>query len=701
MLKKANLSFSVIAQANGNDVNGIQFSTQDRNSAKLIFTIKEGKQPLNLTDIDGEITLVMQDKSRFIDKVEVTKPLDGVLEYTLTQEQIRHAGRAQGEIKLTDKDGSSIGGLRFNFTIKKALMDEDLGPVKEFYINDLEAVKQEVQEKADAINTDIDSFKENVDQRTTVIEETITQLEEGVTESVVVQVETAKKDTTGQTHADLDSRIKADVGRVTTQAEDTSKQLDEANKKIPWLSLEQYDKYKVAVSDGWDYGPSLTKLISDLPSSGGEILISNKIYGLYSTVIFDKSVTIRGLGYSSIIRGSGTLKTDSDLTHTLIVENVKLINTSNNTLLSIDKTWSSSSHTTFELTKTWFHSESNDGVLLDIYGARESSVSKCWFSSKERGNAKGILIRADVNGGAMNLHIENCQFLRLLTGIEGAGLNGSHHLLAGIRMTGNMLIGMTEGIVFRYADYVTVDGGMMDYVQKPIRFDHVVNTKIRDGYYAVSGEGNSAIEMKMSPVGKEMHWMKIHGNRIFSYAATNKGHGIVIDSNGGNITYGTISDNDFDLVDRCIYLKGSNTGRTMNLKIKGNKARSSGSFVYIDTNVENNDIEENYCEASVGVFVSNNNPTGGNRISKGNRYGIKRSSNKGKIVASGDGANLIFSANHNLFQTANHALITLGSSAIRNIPYHVTYDAEKIYINFATAPPLGTNNVIINWEAEI
>lgn len=219
MLKQANLSFSVAARAYGNDESSIQFSTQDKKTAKLFFVVKEGKYPLNLTDIDGDVTLVMQDKSRFTGEAQITKPLNGVLEYTITPEQIRHAGKAQGELTLKANDGSSVGGFRFKFTIKKALVDEDLGPVKEYYINDLEAVKQEVRGKADAINVDIDNFKQNVDQRTSVIEETIAQLEEGVTESVVVQVEEAKKDTAGQIHTNLDSRIKADVGRVLTEQE--------------------------------------------------------------------------------------------------------------------------------------------------------------------------------------------------------------------------------------------------------------------------------------------------------------------------------------------------------------------------------------------------------------------------------------------------------------------------------------------------
>ena len=222
MYKQANLSFSVSAQTNGNDVSSsIQFSTQDKNSAKLVFTVKQGKEPLNLSDAEGMITLVMHDKSRFDEKATVTKPLDGIVEYTLKPEQIRHAGKVTGELRIVANDGSSIGGFEFSFVIKKALIDRELGVVKEFYIEDLESVKQEVKKKADAVVLEIDTFKEDIDSRTAAIEEQLESLDEDVAQSTVLQVETAKG-----THANLDERIKSDVGRLTTQLADTAKKED-------------------------------------------------------------------------------------------------------------------------------------------------------------------------------------------------------------------------------------------------------------------------------------------------------------------------------------------------------------------------------------------------------------------------------------------------------------------------------------------
>lgn len=175
MLKQANLSFSVAAQSFGDDVTAIQFSTLDRNTAKLAFTIKNGKQPLNLTDVEAKVDLVMGDKSVFDDNVaRVTSPEEGKIEYTITPEQIRHPGRARGELQLTSKDGQSIGGFRFNFTVKKALVDEVVGPVKEYYVQDLEAIKAEIRKTADSIK-DLDVVQ--IDTKLNELEE---QIGEGV-----------------------------------------------------------------------------------------------------------------------------------------------------------------------------------------------------------------------------------------------------------------------------------------------------------------------------------------------------------------------------------------------------------------------------------------------------------------------------------------------------------------------------------------
>jgi hypothetical protein len=45
-------------------------------------------------------------------------------------------------------------------------------------------------------------------------------------------------------------------------------------------------------------------------------------------------------------------------------------------------------------------------------------------------------------------------------------------------------------------------------------------------------------------------------------------------------------------------------------------------------------------------------------------------------------------------------LVTPGSIDARG-NFHATADATNIYVNYATAPPAGTNNVVLYWYAEV
>ena len=474
--------------------------------------------------------------------------------------------------------------------------------------------------------------------------------------------------------------------------------------KTPYLSLDQYEAYKLLHSSGdYDYAPAMIKLIEDLPEDGGEIVIPNKTFGIYSDVTINKTLSIRGMGYSSILRGSGTIQTDSDITHTLTMQNLKLVNTDTNTLLKISKDWTSSSSPTFELSKVWFHSESGEGVLLDVYGARESGIENCWFTSINvtDKNTTGISLRANESGGAMNIDITGCKFLRLKTAIHAEATRGYYYHLAGLRMVNNMMIGLSEGLKVIDADYLIFEQSMMDYVVTPIYIDHVVNAKIRHNYLAGNGEDIDIVSVNMSLSDKEMHWLDVSNNRIFSYA-TSKGNGIVVNGSAGDIAYGSIAFNNMDLLDNGIVLKGSNGGRTMHLKVSNNIGRAMNSLILIESGAENNEITDNFGQSDITTLIVDNVGSGyGNRQRNGNIHGVKRSNNRGKLIASGDGSTTVFTANHNLYKAPETALASVGTSAIRDIPYTVQYDTSTIIFTFKTAPTSGTNNIVINWEASI
>jgi hypothetical protein len=74
--------------------------------------------------------------------------------------------------------------------------------------------------------------------------------------------------------------------------------------------------------------------------------------------------------------------------------------------------------------------------------------------------------------------------------------------------------------------------------------------------------------------------------------------------------------------------------------------------------------------------------------------------NSGKATFSGDGATTQFKIPHSLALTPSKVLVTPGSNDAKDT-FYVTADATYIYVNYATAPPPGTNNVVLYWYAEV
>jgi hypothetical protein len=78
----------------------------------------------------------------------------------------------------------------------------------------------------------------------------------------------------------------------------------------------------------------------------------------------------------------------------------------------------------------------------------------------------------------------------------------------------------------------------------------------------------------------------------------------------------------------------------------------------------------------------------------------KRIRNSGKSTFSGDGSTKTFTIAHSLVSTPSKVLVTAGSDAAKG-DFYVTADATNITVTYATAPPSGTNNVVLNWYAEV
>jgi hypothetical protein len=74
--------------------------------------------------------------------------------------------------------------------------------------------------------------------------------------------------------------------------------------------------------------------------------------------------------------------------------------------------------------------------------------------------------------------------------------------------------------------------------------------------------------------------------------------------------------------------------------------------------------------------------------------------NGGTATFSGNGSTKTFTIAHGLASTPTKVLVTAGSDAAKG-DFYVTADATNITVTYATAPASGTNNVVLNWYAEM
>jgi hypothetical protein len=118
--------------------------------------------------------------------------------------------------------------------------------------------------------------------------------------------------------------------------------------------------------------------------------------------------------------------------------------------------------------------------------------------------------------------------------------------------------------------------------------------------------------------------------------------------------------------------------------------------IYITDNGDDVDIRENYIINTTTPIFKSAGATG--VTIKDNRgYATE---NSGTATFSGDVATTQFTIAHGLVSTPTNVHVT-PKSADASGDFYVTVDATNIYVNYLTAPPSGTDNVVLDWRAEV
>ncbi|MGX9290995.1 BppU family phage baseplate upper protein [Bacillus sp. A015] len=156
--KNGPLDFDVNAYTSSSITTNINFWTQDRQTARLVFKLSKDGVPLPLAAVTGKLVLVMSDGSRFIRDVTIVDRVNGHAEYILSDKEIKHYGIVQAELSLYYANNQSMSVHQFSFQISKSLIDQDIVPITEYYVDEFEALRVKINELYDEAILTIDEL---------------------------------------------------------------------------------------------------------------------------------------------------------------------------------------------------------------------------------------------------------------------------------------------------------------------------------------------------------------------------------------------------------------------------------------------------------------------------------------------------------------------------------------------------------------
>ncbi|MBD3861435.1 phage baseplate upper protein [Bacillus sp. 28A-2] len=233
LAKDGALSFDVNAQTKRTINAAIQFSTQDIKTARLSFKLTKDGVPLPLSAVVGKLVLAMADGSRFIRAITLVNKPEGLAEYVLAADEIRHYGAVKAELILYYTNGQALSIHKFGFNIEQSLIDQNIVPVAEYYIDDFETLRGQINDLYDdvvATVAEIEAKFEDLDNVETKV---------GAQEKVDAHANNADVHVTAQKKAEWDAK-ETTVGaqaKVTAHANDTVKHVTNEERST-WNSKE-------------------------------------------------------------------------------------------------------------------------------------------------------------------------------------------------------------------------------------------------------------------------------------------------------------------------------------------------------------------------------------------------------------------------------------------------------------------------------
>ncbi|MEC3671281.1 BppU family phage baseplate upper protein [Bacillus safensis] len=158
--KNGPLEFDANAYTSSSITTNINFWTQDRQTARLIFKLTKDGVPLPLAAVTGKLVLVMSDGSRFIRDIKIIDRVEGQAEYILSDQEVKRYGNVHAELNLYYTNDQSMSVHQFSFNISKSLIDQDIVPITEYYVDEFEALRDKINALYDESTQTLEDLRE-------------------------------------------------------------------------------------------------------------------------------------------------------------------------------------------------------------------------------------------------------------------------------------------------------------------------------------------------------------------------------------------------------------------------------------------------------------------------------------------------------------------------------------------------------------
>lgn len=159
VFKNAPLEFTVNPYNQGVKLTNIKFSTMDKGTAKLEFQLFKDGVPLPLSALKGKLTMVFSNGSKRMKELTLLDKVEGKAEYVLDDVEIKQYGTVKTALVMFYSNGQTISVHEFTFNIEQSLVDQDIVPLAEYYIDDFETLKYAIEKMSSEAKQTLEELK--------------------------------------------------------------------------------------------------------------------------------------------------------------------------------------------------------------------------------------------------------------------------------------------------------------------------------------------------------------------------------------------------------------------------------------------------------------------------------------------------------------------------------------------------------------